>query len=140
MNGGFQYVRRNGLCSLIIEGVLRMKSTYNRIVAILGATSICVMLLIGCGSSAYTTIRQVGTISYQNGSSMSPIDLSQWIVSGTAPNSGTIPLGTTVKITSIIWIPTQSIQSQQWPGPIPPSGVTDQAVQVTAGDTEPVKK
>lgn len=139
-----------------------MKSLYKRLVAVLGATSICVLLMVGCGGqkpaeevktggavvdsigggdqASYTTIQQVGTISYPTDTKANKIDLNQWIVKGTAPNSGTIPNATIVSISSITWIPTQTIRSQQWPGSIPPSGITDQAVQVTANDTTTVPK
>lgn len=139
-----------------------MKSLYKRLVAILGATSICVMLMVGCGgqkpaeevktggavvdstggggSSSYTTIQQVGTISYPTDTKANKIDLNQWIVKGTAPNSGTIPSGTIVQISSITWIPTRTVGSATWPPPLPPSGITDQAVQVTANDTTAVPK
>lgn len=142
---------------LIIEGVVRMKAYYGRIAAVLGAASMCVLLVIGCGgqkpaeemksdamaadsmlprSVSFRTIPQVGTISYPTDTKANKIDLSMWICTGTSPNSGNIPVNTIVNITGMSAVPGKG---QGPTPPLPLIGITDQAVQVTPNDTTSVK-
>lgn len=138
-----------------------MKSLYKRLVAVLGATSICVMLMVGCGGQKpaeevktggavvdstgpgntqynFTTLSRTGTMSYPTNTKANKIDLSLWIVSGTAPNAGTIDSGTIVNVTSMNPVP--GTVGQPAKPALPLSAITDQPVQVTTSDTTTVPK
>ncbi|MBS1560220.1 MAG: hypothetical protein JSS89_01310 [Bacteroidetes bacterium] len=137
-----------------------MKSLYKRLVAVLGATGICVMLMVGCGgqkpaeevktggavidsmgggnSYNFTTVPQPGTLSYPTDTRANKIDLSVWIVSGTAPNPGALAPNTIVNVTSMSPVPGKTGLP---PKPaLPLSAITDQPVQVTSDDTTSVAK